>query len=80
MPTPSVRVDPPSPIDPPAQPRDEVDPKDLKWVRHALEGQQTDHHAGAMGGGVDFVDEVMRGAETPGMGTPRTRNELPELQ
>lgn len=77
MPTPSVRVEPPSPINPPPY---EIDPKDLKWVRHALEGQQTDHQAGAMGGGVDFVDEVMKGAETPGMGTPKNRNGFPELQ
>jgi lysophospholipid acyltransferase len=71
-PTPTWKVHPPSPIDPPPQPKDEVDPTDLKWVRHALEGkQQKGQEAEGVGGDAGFVDSVMRGTETPGLGSPR---------
>lgn len=72
-PTPTWKVQPPSPIEPPPQPRDEIDPKDLKWVRHALEGQQqSGQEADGMGGGAGFVDSVVRGAETPGLDMSRS--------
>lgn len=69
--TPRVTVEPPSPVDMPPQPREEVDSRDLKWVRHALENQQTGHEAEGMGGGAGFVDQVMKGTETPMVETPR---------
>lgn len=70
--TPSVRIEPPSPVELPPQPKEETDPNDLKWVRHALEGQQTRHgaSAGRMGGDAGWVDEVMKGQETPMAETP----------
>jgi len=62
---PSLQVSPPSP-------HDERDPKDLRWVKHALD-TPTYQDGGA---GVDpdggLVDGIMRGAETPLSETPRS--------
>jgi lysophospholipid acyltransferase len=61
---PSVQVSPPSP------PREEMDPKDLHWIRHALD---TPPQGGGEGMGPDggFLEELMSGAETPRNETPR---------
>lgn len=64
---PSVKVSPPSPADPPAEPEDEVNPKDLRWVKHALDnpsyqdGGEGVHPDGGM------MDEWMQQPETPGL-------------
>jgi lysophospholipid acyltransferase len=69
-PTPTWKVQPPSPIDPPPQPREEMDDRDLKWVRHALDNEQTESQ------GKGFAEEVVRGQpETPGL----SRSGSPEL-
>jgi lysophospholipid acyltransferase len=66
-PVPSVRVSPPSP------PEDETDPKDLRWVKHALDNpgyQDAGEGVHADGG---MVDQWMDGAETPVFEKPRPK-------
>ncbi|WRT66454.1 uncharacterized protein IL334_003412 [Kwoniella shivajii] len=73
-PLPSVRVSPPSPISkprsPPPQPEDEKDPKDLRWVKHALDNPPDQDSGEAMGNGFNspdggWVDGIVEGSETP---------------
>lgn len=54
-----------SPASPPPQPDDETNPKDLKWVKHALDnpGYQDSGEGVHPDGG--FVDRWLDGAETP---------------
>lgn len=74
---PSIKVAPPTPSDPPP-PADERDPKDLTWVRHALDNPSHQDAGPGINADGGLVDNVMKGAETPFHGTPG-RQMSPEL-
>ena len=69
---PSLKVSPPSPLHPP---KDELDPMDLNWVKHALDNPS--YQDGGKGVHPDggLVDGIMRGVETPGCETPGLKEE-----
>jgi lysophospholipid acyltransferase len=62
---PSLKVSPPSP------PLDEQDPKDFRWVKHALDNPPYQDAGKGVGPDGGLVDEVMKGAETPRAVTSR---------
>ncbi|WWC70084.1 uncharacterized protein I206_104030 [Kwoniella pini CBS 10737] len=72
-PPPSFKISPPSPTiksRPPPPPEDERDPKDLRWVKHALDNPPYADGGEAMGNGFNppdggWVDELVEGIETP---------------
>jgi lysophospholipid acyltransferase len=64
---PNLQVSPPSP------PEDETDPKDLRWVKHALDNPS--YQDGGEGVHLDEVmmDEWMESPETPSIEKPRPK-------
>ncbi|WWC89239.1 uncharacterized protein L201_004158 [Kwoniella dendrophila CBS 6074] len=77
-PTPSFKISPPSPSPEKKpstieeQPEDERDPKDLRWVKHALDNPPYQDSGEAMGSGFNspdggWVDDLVEGMETPNL-------------
>ncbi|KAL7421613.1 Lysophospholipid acyltransferase [Cryptotrichosporon argae] len=58
--TPSVKVTPP-------QPHDERDPKDLEWIRHALDNPSSQDSGEGVTPDAGLVDRFVKGTETPGL-------------
>ncbi|ORY32801.1 MBOAT, membrane-bound O-acyltransferase family-domain-containing protein [Naematelia encephala] len=69
---PSFTVSPPSPMSPKTQPHDELDSKDLRWIKHAFDNPPYQDDGPGVGPDAGVVDSLMQGTETPGSQTPKT--------
>ena len=54
-------------VSPPSPPRDERDPTDIKWVRHALDNPDYQDSGEGVHPDGGLVDEWVKGSETPGL-------------
>ncbi|WVQ79951.1 hypothetical protein IAT38_002052 [Cryptococcus sp. DSM 104549] len=91
-PAPSLKISPPSPAVetvPPPAPEDEMDSRDLRWVKHALDNPSYQDGGEGVGMGVAIpdhgvIDRWMEGEDTP-LGptpvvTPKTERQDPLLK